>query len=66
MNESQLERLGQLADKADNFWHASKLPHVKDSVHKDCLASGMKEISDELKRLYVEVASNDPWELQPK
>lgn len=56
----QLEKLGLIADKADNFYHGSTIP-MRDSIHKECLASGMNDISQELKELYTEISGNDPW-----
>lgn len=60
MNADQLDRLGRLADKADNFTHASKLP-MPDSIHKQALTDGMNDIRDALRLLYIEVSGENPW-----
>lgn len=61
MTHDQEERLGRLVDKADNFFHAAQLK-LPDLMHKEALQSGMKEIRDELRALYVEIFETDPWE----
>lgn len=57
-----IEAIGQLADRADNFAAAVKLP-LPPKVHADQLAEGMREISRELKRIYVEVTGENPWDM---
>lgn len=55
------ERIGQLADRCDNFAGAAKLP-FPDSIHKTQLASGMEEISAELNAIVVDMTGENPWE----
>lgn len=60
LTPDQLDRLGRLADKADNFSHAAKMP-LPDSVHKTCLLEGMGDIRNELRAIYVEASGENPW-----
>lgn len=61
MTPDQLEAIGKLADKADNFWHAAQLP-VSHVIHAKSLTEGMKEIRDELRALYVACGgSGEDW-----
>ena len=57
----QLEKLGELSDKADNLIAASMLP-VSPRIHIDALRTGLKEIRDMLRIIYVEIGDDDPWE----
>ena len=61
MNQELLDRLGSLADKADNFTFSVKLPGLPDSLHVEALAGGMEEIRDLLREIYVEESGANPW-----
>jgi hypothetical protein len=56
MNDIVIERLGALADKADNF------ATISDSLHRESLSLGMEEIRDELRAIVREYSDEDPWE----
>lgn len=60
--EEVLETVGRLADKANNFFHATQLPGLPPEIHIEGLAGGMKDIRDELRKVYVEVSGEDPRE----
>jgi len=56
-----MERVGVIADRADNFVHASRLPLSK-VVHSTNLAAGMETLRDELRKIVVETTGASPWE----
>ena len=59
----QLDDLGRLSDKADNFYHAGALmPGLSAETHREALTNGMLDIRNELRRLYKEISGEDPWE----
>lgn len=60
MTPNQLDRLGRLADKADNCVAASKLPSSL-QLQKTCLAEAMVEVRDELRRLVIELGGVNLW-----
>jgi hypothetical protein len=62
--EEQIERLGQLADEADNLIAASKLA-MPPAFHVDQLRKGLRKLSEQIKALVVEIGGEDPWEGQP-
>ena len=61
MDELQLEKLGRLADKADNYlqWAYNPAP---DSLKIDAMKTGLAELSEELKALYIELGGSNPWQ----
>lgn len=61
MPEELIEQLGKLADKADNFYHASRLP-MPDRVHRQALTEAMIDIRNELRDIVREYSEDDPWE----
>lgn len=60
MKEQNAERLGDLADKCDNLFHAAQLP-MSPQFHKEQLQRAMAEIRDELKQIYVDETGQNPW-----
>lgn len=58
-----MERIGQLADKADNFFHG---PRVQPQMEADCLRHGMHQIRDELRAIFIEVTNENPWNSETK
>lgn len=61
---AQLEQLGRLADQADNLIGASRLP-MPPGFHVEQLRSGLGDIVAALRAMYVQIASDDPWEVTP-
>ena len=59
-----LEPIGELADKADNFFHASTLS-LPNKIHVEALQCGMEDIRDALKEFYIDATGKNPWEDQP-
>jgi hypothetical protein len=57
-----MERIGELADTADNFWHASRLPTLDPAIHAAALSEGLKTLRDELRAIFTEVTGHNPWE----
>jgi hypothetical protein len=53
-----MERIGELADKADNFFHG---PRVQPRLEADCMRHGMLQIRDELRAIFIEVTGDNPW-----
>jgi len=60
ISRDQLDAIGELSDKADNFHCASELP-LPAAVHAEQLADGMKDIRDALRTLYRDITGEDPW-----
>lgn len=57
----QLDKLGRLADQANNLAAASQLP-VAPAIHVACMRQGLIDIDKALKKLYIEISGDDPWE----
>ena len=60
MDDVQLDKLGRLADSADNYLALNELP-MPDSIKVDGMKTGLAELSEELKALYVELSGENPW-----
>jgi len=60
ITEDQLEDLARLADTADNY-HAAAGMQLPESMHIDCLRTGMAAISEQLKAIYSSVTGVNPW-----
>lgn len=60
ISEEQLEEIGILSDRADNF--AYGVPGCPDIIARQALESDMRDIRDELRKLYVTITGDDPWE----
>ncbi|WP_293708644.1 hypothetical protein [Stenotrophomonas sp. UBA7606] len=59
MNDDQLERLGQLADRLDNYAAAGAIP-MPDHIRLAAINEAIPEMRDELKAVLRE-AGFDPW-----
>lgn len=55
-----MDRIGRLADKADNFAHAGTLP-LPARVHAEALRLGMEDIREELRAIFTDVTGENPW-----
>ncbi len=55
----QLDRIGRLADKADNYLSTSLLTILSPTTHVDGLTVGMREIRDEAQALYRELGGEE-------
>lgn len=64
ITDEQLEQIGLLADKANNFTGAAQLP-LPPHIHVEQLSSGMASLRDELRAVYRAVSGDDPWENHP-
>ena len=62
MDEQQLLTLGTLADKADNFLAWATTPGAPDHLKIDAMKTGLTELSEGLKALYIEVSGTNPWQ----
>lgn len=60
MNDSQ-EKLGQAIDMVDNLAHALKMP-IPNDMHVDCLRSSLPDVVGVLKRAFIELTGENPWE----
>lgn len=56
----ELEQIGRISDTADNLSHAAKLP-LGAELHVKYLTDGLVRIRDDLRKLYVELANDNPW-----
>jgi hypothetical protein len=60
VSEEQLQQIGRLADKCDDYAAASRLP-MPAPFHVAQLRAGLEDLSRELRALYVAIAGRDPW-----
>lgn len=58
----QLEELGRLVDQANNLAAASQL-RVSPQIHIEGMRAGLLSIEKALRKLYIEIAGEDPWEV---
>ena len=61
---AQLDSIGQLADKADNFLqyaHGAFADRVPTATRFDALKVGLTELRDDLKNIVIEVSGENPW-----
>jgi len=58
INAAQIDRIGQLADKADNYLHGLTLP-VKSEIHIEGCRAGFREIQQEASALYRELGGDE-------
>lgn len=63
--KDNIEKIGQVADKVDNYYFALKMP-LPAEVHIDQIKIGLKKMSKQLKGIYVAVSGNNPWEVSEK
>ncbi len=63
MDEAQLETLGQLVDKAENFLSLQKMP-IPEKMRVESLIQAVTELRDEIKSFYLENGGEDVWEAQ--
>lgn len=61
ITQEQLEKLGNLADQANNLAAASQLP-LPATMHVEQLRNGLVSIDLALRGLYVEISGENPWE----
>jgi hypothetical protein len=54
------ERIGKLADEADNYIVATQL-NVPAQIHLTGLTGGMHSLGTALKQIHVELSGNNPW-----
>jgi hypothetical protein len=59
--EEKFETLGQLIDSIDNLAHALTIP-MPAQFHVDSLKSLLPEKVAELKKVYIEITGENPWE----
>ena len=57
----EIDRIGRLADAADNYLALEKL-NMPIGMKLDAFKTGLRELSRDLKALYVELADENPWE----
>lgn len=58
VSDEQLDRIGRLADKADNYLSALTIP-LSASFHVTGLSAGMQEIKAEAQALYRELGGTE-------
>ena len=59
--EDEIDRIGRLADVADNYLALEKL-NMPIEMKLDAFKTGLRELSRDIKALYVELAGENPWE----
>lgn len=63
MNEAT-EELGQAIDQIENLSSALTLP-MPDGLHVEALRKSLPDAAMRLKRAFVAVTGQDPWDLAP-
>lgn len=58
LSDDDLDAIGRLSDKAENFYFGPVVP----GVSEDCLRSGLKELRDDLRTMYVRLSGVNPWD----
>ena len=61
MMVDEIDRIGRLVDTADNYLALDKL-NMPIEMKLDAFKTGLRELSRDLKALYVELAGENPWE----
>lgn len=62
MNEVfTIERIGELADSCDNYL-ALDTPFMPRHLLLDGMKTGLKEVRDVLRGIYIEATGDNPWE----
>jgi len=65
MTKKQIaERIGKMSDRTDNLYYASRMP-LPAEAHKKILQGALQDIRDDLRKLYVEITGENPWEGGP-
>ena len=62
MNKDQVEKIGELADKADAFLELIYNVAMTPKMKVDAAQTGFSEIRDALKELYIELGGEDVWD----
>ncbi len=60
MSEELLEKLGGVIDSMDSYVAATTLP-MKAEFHLDMMKNGMKNLSEELKKIYQTISGDEVW-----
>ena len=63
IDDKQLQTLGMLVDKAENYLAWATNPMSPADLKIDAMKTGLTEISEELKELYIELAGDNPWQV---
>ena len=58
ITHEQLDRIGRIADKADNYLAAASLP-LRNEIHIEGLKTGMREIAEMAGELYRELGGEE-------
>jgi hypothetical protein len=61
---AHLDTLGDLAERCANLHAAASLP-LRPELHLEALTPALREMSAQLRQIYVAVAGEDPWEDAP-
>ena len=61
MTSDTIERLGELADSCD-YYLALDIPFMPKSLLLDGMKTGLKEVRDALREIYIEATGDNPWE----
>lgn len=59
MTEQQ-EEMGSLIDRLENVTAMLVVP-LPDKIHVDCLRESLPEITEKLKKAFVELTGENPW-----
>lgn len=61
ITQEQLEELAELAEQAGNLIAASRL-RVSPAIHIEGMRGGLESIEAALRKLYVEISGENPWD----
>lgn len=59
-----VERFGRLIDDLDNLRYALNMP-IEDKLHVQCMRNSLPEKIESLKRIFIEITGQDPWDIFP-
>lgn len=61
ISEENLNKIAEISDSIDNLVHAMNIP-MPDEFHLKALKSSLPEKVKELQQVYIDIASENPWE----
>ena len=61
MDEQQIKSLVQVVSKCENYLVTIENPYMTSETKAGVLQSGLKEIRDQIKRIYLEAGGENVW-----
>jgi hypothetical protein len=64
ISDDTAEEIAAVAERCANLFGATKLP-LPPATHMAAIAPALVQMRDELRRIYVGITSENPWEDEP-